>query len=147
MIKGWTKFAGVLVFAAALLGVASSAKADMTTPFPTTWKVQVTGSAATKAAGRADFVEYIYVDANGFSGEQLCRLGMQQTVLNVTAGVPTGTYNVSCTMVSNTYGTMVVSGTVNNTQMQGTMTWTIGTTAYTYTYSGVPYTPDPNVVP
>jgi len=147
MIKGLSKFTGILVFAAALLGIASSAKADLTSPFPATWKVNVTAGAAAKAAGRADFVEYIYCDATGFSGEQICRLGMQQTVLNVTAGTPTGTYNVTCTMVSNNYGTISFTGTVSNTAMSGNITWTIGGTAYAYTYSGVPYTPDPNVVP
>ena len=47
-------------------------------------------------------------------------------------------------MRSNTYGIVNFTGTINNTVMQGTLSWTVGTKVYNYTYNGVPFTPDPN---
>ena len=75
--------ANTVVFVAALLFAAPAARA--TTALPPTWKVNVTADAAAKAAGRHDFVEYIVIEASSFTGEQICRLGMEQTALNVTA--------------------------------------------------------------
>jgi len=147
MVKTWKKFAGLFLFGAALLGVTSSAKAQVAPSLPPTWKVTVTGNAATKAAGRQDFTEFVYIESTSFTGDQICKLGMQQTALTLTAGTTTGTYNVSCTMHSNTQGDVTFTGTVSNTQMSGTISWVIGTTTYTYTYTGVPYTPDPSVLP
>jgi hypothetical protein len=131
----------MVVLAAALFGAAPNAKAQT---LPTAWKVTITADAAAKAAGRNDFVEYIWIESTSFSGEQICRLGMEQTALGVTVGAPAGTYNVTCTMRSNTQGTVNITGTINNTLMQGTFTWTIGTKVYTYSYRGVPFTPDPD---
>jgi hypothetical protein len=145
MIKRFTGLAGFLVVAAGLLGVAPSAKAQVALGLPPTWKVTVTPDAAAKAAGRSAFVEYIVIDATSFSGEQICRLGMQQTALSCSPAVlPVGTYNVSCTMTSNTQGTASFTGTVSNTLMQGTLSWTTGGKTYAYTYTGAPFTPDPN---
>jgi hypothetical protein len=59
----------------------------------------------------------------------------------VTPTATTGVYSVSCTMASDTQGSASFTGTVSNTSMTGTVTWTIGTKAYTYNYSGVPFTP------
>jgi hypothetical protein len=143
MIKRLTGIVGVLGFAAALFCVAPTASAQAM-GLPPTWKVTVTGDAATNAAGRNDFIEYIYIEATSFSGDQICKLGMEQTALGVTAGSTSGTYNVTCTMKSNSQGTVSFSGTVSNTLMSGTINWTIGTKVYAYTYRGVPFTPDPN---
>jgi hypothetical protein len=147
MLKSLKKFTGLFLFGAALLGVTSSAKAQVAPSLPPTWKVNVTGDAAAKAAGRKDFVEFVYIESTSFSGDQICKLGMQQTALSLTAGTTTGTYNVSCTMHSNTQGDVTFAGTVSSTQMSGTISWVIGGTTYTYTYNGVPYTPDPSVQP
>ena len=141
MIKRLSGLASVLVFAAALFAVAPAAKAQS---LPPTWKVDITADASAKAQGRNDFVEYVYIESTSFSGDQICKLGMVQTALGVTASSTPGTYNVTCTMTSNTQGTVTLSGTINNTLMQGTISWTTGGKTYTYTYRGVPFTPDPN---
>ena len=142
MIKRMPLFAGVVVFAAALFGAAPTAKGQAALGLPPAWKVDVTGAASTKAAGRNDFVEYVYIDSSSFTGDQICRLGMVQTALNVTPAATAGTYNVTCTMTSVTQGTASFSGTINNTAMSGTITWTLPSgKVYTYNYSGVPFTP------
>jgi hypothetical protein len=142
MIKRMPVFAGVIVFAAALLGAAPSAKGQTALGLPPAWKVDVTGAASTKAAGRNDFVEYIYIDSSSFTGDQICRLGMVQTSLTVSPAAVAGTYTVACTMTSATQGTASFSGTVSNTSMSGTVTWTLPSgKVYTYSYSGVPFTP------
>jgi len=142
MIKRWPGLASVLVLAAAMFAMAPVAKAQVA--LPPTWKVDVTADAASKAQGRSDFVEYISIEATSFTGEQICRLGMVQTALGVTASSTAGTYNVTCTMTSNTQGTVSFTGTISNTLMQGTLSWTTGGKVYSYTYRGVPFTPDPN---
>ena len=145
MSKRLLGVAGMVVFAAALFGAAPSAKAQVALGLPPTWAVTVTPDAAAKAAGRNEFVEYIVIDSSSFTGEQICRLGMEQTALSCAPAVlPVGTYNVSCTMKSNSQGTVTFTGTVSNTLMQGTLSWTIGTKVYNYSYRGVPFTPDPN---
>ena len=142
MIKRLPVFAGAVVFAAALLGAAPTAKGQAAFGLPPAWKVDVTGAASTKAAGRLDFVEYVYIDSSSFTGDQICRLGMVQTALNVTPAAAPGTYNVSCTMNSATQGTASFSGTINSTSMSGTITWTLPSgKVYTYSYNGVPFTP------
>ena len=143
MTKRLVGLAAIAMFMAGLLWAAPSAKAQAL-GLPPTWAVTVTPDAAAKAAGRNEFVEYIVIEATSFSGEQICRLGMEQTALGVTAGTPSGTYNVTCTMRSNTQGVVTFTGTINNTLMQGTLSWTIGTKVYNYSYKGVPFTPDPN---
>ena len=72
------------------------------------------------------------------------RLGAVQTALSVAPTATAGVYNVTCTLSSNTQGSATLSGTISNTTMSGTLTWTIGAKIYTYSYSGVPFTPDPN---
>ena len=141
-MKRLAAYAGVMVFAAMLLGVAGNAHGQVALGLPPAWKVNVTGSASTKAAGRLDFVEYVYIDSTSFTGDQICRLGMVQQSLNVTLSLIPGTYNVSCTMNSATQGTVSFTGTISNTAMSGTVNWTIGGKTYTYNYSGVPFTPD-----
>lgn len=142
MMKRLPGFAGVLVFAAALFVAAPSAKGQAL-GLPPAWKVDVTGTAATKAAGRDNFVEYIYIEATSFTGEQICQLGFEQQTLTATP-LATGGYTVACTMRSNLQGIVSFSGTINNTEMKGTLTWTVGGKAYTYSYLGRPFTPDPN---
>jgi hypothetical protein len=142
MIKRLPGLTSVLVLAAALFAMAPVAKGQVT--LPPTWKVDVTADAAAKAQGRNDFVEYIYIESTSFSGDQICKLGMVQTALGVTGSGMAGTYNVTCTMTSNTQGTISFTGTVSNTLMQGTLTWTTGGKVYNYTYRGLPFTPDPN---
>jgi hypothetical protein len=134
-------FAGVLVFGAALLGMAPTAKGQT---LPATWKVTITPNASAAADGRREFLEFVYVDSGTFTGDQMYRLGAVQTALSVTPTATTGVYNVSCTLSSNTQGTATLSGTISNTTMTGTLNWTTGGKTYTYTYNGVPFTPDPN---
>jgi hypothetical protein len=142
MIKRLPVLAGAIVFATSLLGAAPTAKGQTALGLPPAWKVDVTGAASTKAAGRSDFVEYIYIDSSSFTGDQICRLGMVQSALSVTPAATAGTYNVSCTMSSTTQGNATFSGTVSNTLMSGTVTWTLPSgKVYTYNYSGVPFTP------
>src|SRR4051812_16850601 len=141
MIKRFTGLAGFLAVAVAMVTFAPSAKADT---IPTTWKVNVVADAASKAQGRNDFVEYIYIETGTFTGEQICKLGFTVTALSVTPGTPTGTYNVSSAMSSNTQGTVTFTGTLSSTVMAGTLSWTTGGKTYTYSYNGVPFTPDPN---
>jgi hypothetical protein len=136
-------FASVVVFGAALLGMAPTAKGQAA-PLPPTWKVNVVADASAKADGRKDFVEYIYIDGATFTGDQIYRLGMVQTGLSVTSSATPGTYNVSCSLSSHTQGDASFTGTINNTTMSGTISWTIGAKTYTYTYTGVPFTADPN---
>lgn len=142
MIKGLTGSMGVLVFAAAMLGGAPTAEGQTALGLPPAWKVDVTGSASTKAAGRLNFVEFVYIDSSSFTGDQICRLGMVQQSLSVTPTATPGLYNVACTMSSATQGTVSFSGTVDSSLMSGTVNWTIGGKTYTYTYKGVPFTPD-----
>jgi hypothetical protein len=134
-------FASVVVFGAALLGMAPTAKGQT---LPATWKVTVTPSASAAADGRREFLEFVYVDSGTFTGDQMMRLGAVQTALSVTPTATPGVYNVTCTLSSNTQGTATLAGTISNTTMSGTLTWTIGAKVYTYNYSGVPFTPDPN---
>jgi hypothetical protein len=141
MIKGLTGSMGVLVFAAAMIGVAPSAQGQAL-GLPPAWKVDVTGSTSTKAAGRLNFVEFVYIDSSSFTGDQICRLGMVQQSLSVTPTATPGLYNVACTMHSATQGTVSFSGTVDSSLMSGTVNWTIAGKTYTYTYKGVPFTPD-----
>jgi hypothetical protein len=141
MIKRLPLFAGVLMFGAALLGMAPTVKGQVAPALPPAWKVDVTASASAKADGRQDFVERIYIESTSFTGDQIYKLGMVQTSLTVTASATPGVYNVACTMQSNTQGTASFTGTISNTDMSGTITWTIGGKAYTYTYKGVPFTP------
>src|SRR3954453_8387316 len=136
-------FASVVVFGAALLGMAPTAKGQAVS-LPPTWKVTVTPSASAAADGRREFLEFVYVDSATFTGDQMMRLGAVQTALAVTPTATPGVYNVTCTLSSNTQGTATLSGTISNTTMSGTLTWTIGAKVYTYSYSGVPFTADPN---
>ena|SRR5437868_2787303 len=145
MIKRFTGLAGFLAVAVAMVVSAPSARAQATPPpIPTTWKVNVVADAASKAAGRNDFVEYIYIEQTSFSGEQICKQGFTVSSLSVAAGSPVGTYNVSSSMTSNTQGSVTFTGTLSSTVMAGTLSWTTGGKTYTYTYNGVPFTPDPN---
>jgi hypothetical protein len=141
MMQRLPLFAGVVMFGAALLGVAPKAIGQVAPALPPAWKVDVTASASAKADGRKDFVEYIYIESTSFTGDQICKLGMVQTSLSMTAAATPGVYNVTCTMQSNTQGTASFTGTVSNTSMSGTVTWIIGAKTYTYIYSGVPFTP------
>ena len=140
MIKRFTGLAGFLAVAVAMVTFAPSAKADT---IPTTWKVNVVADAASKAQGRADFIEYIYIETTTFSGEQICKQGFTVTSQSVALSSTPGVYNVSAAM-SNSQGTITFTGTLSNTVMAGTLSWTTGGKTYTYTYNGVPFTPDPN---
>jgi hypothetical protein len=141
MIKRFTGLAGFLAVAVAMVVSAPSVKADT---IPTTWKVNVVADAASKAQGRADFIEYIYIETGTFTGEQICKLGFVVNTLSVNPGTPTGTYAVSASMNSTSQGTVTFTGTLSSTVMAGTLSWTTGGKTYTYTYNGVPFTPDPN---
>jgi hypothetical protein len=144
MIKRLTGVAGFLAVAVAMVAMAPSAKAQVTSTLPTTWKVNVVADAASKAQGRNDFVEYIYIETTSFSGDQICKLGFVVTSQTVTGTSTAGLYNVSATMTSNSQGTVTFTGTLSNTTMAGTLSWITGGKTYTYTYNGVPFTPDPN---
>ena len=141
MMKRLPLFAGVVMFGAALLGAAPTAKGQVAVSLPPAWKVDVKADASAKADGRKDFVEFVYIDSVSFTGDQIYRLGMVQTSLSVTAAATPGVYNVSCTMQSNTQGTASFTGTISNTAMSGTISWVIGGKTYTYAYTGVPFTP------
>jgi hypothetical protein len=140
-----TQLATLAVLTFSLFGVTTQAiaQAALPSPPPTSWKVNCTASASAKAAGRADFVEYVWCEKTVLSGEQIAQLGFVTATLNVTVDA-SGNFVVNSTMTSNNYGSVSYSATVNQTKLTGTMNWTIGTTTYSYTLDGVPFTPDPN---
>src|SRR3954453_11553959 len=121
MIKRFTGLAGFLAVAVAMVVSAPSVKADT---LPTTWKVNVVADAASKAQGRNDFVEYIYIEATSFSGEQICKQGFTVTSQSVALSSTAGVYNVSAALNSNTQGNITFTGTLSNTVMAGTLSWT-----------------------
>ena len=129
---------GVAVFAAALLAGANSARAQVA--LPPSWQVSVKPDPAATTAGRLSFTEYIWCESTSFTGQEIARLGFVTQSLTATPGA-LGATIVDCTMFSATWGTVKFTATVDSTSMTGTMTWTRGTTVYTYNFSGVPYTP------
>jgi hypothetical protein len=134
-------FAAVVAFAAALFVGAGEAKAQTALGLPPAWQVSVKGDAAAVAAGRLDFAEFIYIDSTSFSGQEIARLGFVTSTLTCAPTGVAGQSTVDCTMTSATWGTVKFSSTVDSTSMTGTMTWTRGATVYTYSFTGVPYTP------
>jgi len=145
MLARRTNWATFAVFTLGLLSLTTNAcgQVALPAPPPTSWKVSCTASAAAKAAGRNDFVEYVWCEQTVLTGEQIARLGFTTTALNVTIDA-LGNFVVSSTMTSNNYGTVAFSATVTQTKLTGTMNWTIAGTTYAYTLNGVPFTPDPN---
>ena len=129
---------GVAVFAAALLAGANGAHAQLA--LPNSWQVSVKPDAAATTAGRLNFTEYIWCESTSFTGQEIARLGFVTQSLTATPGA-LGATIVDCTMWSATWGTVKFTATVDSTSMSGTMTWTRGTTMYTYNFTGVPYTP------
>jgi hypothetical protein len=146
MLVRMTQLATLAVLTLSLFGVTPSASAAAAAPPPTppmSWKVTCTASASAKVDGRTDFVEYVWCEKTMLSGEQIAQLGFVTATLNVTVDA-SGNFVVNSTMTSNNYGTVAYSATVSQTKLTGTMNWTIGSTTYTYTLDGVPFTPDPN---
>jgi hypothetical protein len=141
MMKRWARFAAFVVFAAGLFMVTPSAQGQLFPVLPPAWRVEVMGDSSTHAAGRLDFVEYIYVESTSFTGYQICKLGFVQTDLTATPDA-LGATVVKCTMESKTQGTVSFVSTVTPTLMTGTLTWTIGGKTYNYTFKGEPFTPD-----
>jgi hypothetical protein len=109
------------------------------------WKLTITADAAAKAAGRDDFFEYVYFQGTTFDGQEIARLGFDPGP--ITGGVnAAGQTTFSVTLKSNSQGTVVASGLYLVTTMSGTLTWTRPDgKVYTYNFTGLPYTPDPNV--
>jgi hypothetical protein len=143
MINRSHKWTSVMILATVLFGAAPSALGQVVAAppsLPPAWKVDITATASAKAAGRADFVEYIWYDGSTFTSDQLWRLGFVVQTATATPGVA-GETVVVATLVSNTHGTMAVNMTVNSTSMTGTMSWVVGGVTYAYTLSGAPFTP------
>ena len=132
-------FVAVVAFAAALFVGANQVKAQVA-PLPSTWQVSVKGDGAAAAAGRLDFVEFICCDATSFTGQEIARLGFATSSLTRTVNA-LGQTVVDCTMTSTPWGTVKFNATVDSTSLKGTMTWVQGTSTYSYTFSGVPYSP------
>jgi hypothetical protein len=116
-------------------------------PTPPTgcWKLIITPDAAGKAAGRDAFEEYIYFEGLTFDGQEMARLGFDPGP--ITPGVNgLGQTTFSVTIKSNSSGTILSSGTYLVTSMNGTLKWTKPDgKVYNYTFTGAPYTQDPNI--
>jgi hypothetical protein len=142
--------AGVVVLIPAPAAVAEVLPSTSTTALLYTtadgaWKVNMVADAAAKAAGRADFVEYVTIDGLGFTGMEMCRLGFNPDKSPVTGTNALGETTFSVTMLSASHGTWKATGNFNiaYTTMTGTLTWTKDGVAYKYTFTGARYTPAP----
>ena len=137
----------VFVAALALMAMSQSAFGQLAVgSMPTgCWKMTITADAAAKAAGRLDFYEYVYFEGMTFDGQEIARLGFDPGP--ITGGVNAlGQTTFSVTLKSNTQGTVVSTGIYLTTSMSGTLTWTRPDgRVYTYNFTGVPYTQDPNI--
>ena len=146
---GRTPFWAKLVVAVVVLVAAAPIVFGETTTLPTAptgcWKLIITADAAAKAAGRDDFIEYVYFEGMTFDGQEIARLGFDPGP--ITAGVNAlGQTTFSVTLRSGSQGTVVSSGLYLITSMSGTMTWTRPDgKVYKYNFTGAPYTPDPNL--
>ena len=140
-------WARLFIATVALIAMSQSAFGQLALPTAPTgcWKLVVTADAAAKAAGRDDFIEYVYFQGNTFDGQEIARLGFDPGP--ITAGVNgLGQTTFSVTLVSGSQGTVVANGLYLVTSMSGTLKWTRPDgRVYTYNFTGAPYTPDPNV--
>ena len=109
-----------------------------TATYPTSWELTVTPDSVAKAAGRDAFVERVMFDSLGYTAEVMSAMGFTPKAATINAS---GVFSV--TLVSDHHGSMLWNGTVTTTSVTGTIAWTKGGTTYKYTFTGVPFTPEP----
>jgi hypothetical protein len=143
--------AGRCLLAAAILAAGTpaldnAAFADYATSTPTTaitfgtWKLVVKADTATAAAGLHDFNEYVTIDYDGITAQEMSRMGFGP-ILPVTSSGPSGSMNFTVELSSEGQGKTVWTGNMTSTTMTGTLSWAKNGKTYTYTFKGAPFTP------
>jgi hypothetical protein len=144
--------AGSCLLAAAVLAAGVSAPdnaafantaAVATTPTAVTygtWKLSVKADAATVAAGLHDFNEYVTIDYDGITAQEMSRMGFGP-ILPVTSSGAGGSMNFTVELSSESQGKTVWTGNMTSTTMTGNLNWTKNGKVYTYTFTGAPFTP------
>jgi hypothetical protein len=114
----------------------------VTDPFSgSAYQLTVTPDSATLANGHDVFTEYVFFDSSGYTTKACAALGFAPTAY--TFAPVTGGVKFTCTLVSNSQGTMVWTGTYMNGNISGTMVWTKGSETMNYSWTAQSYTPPP----
>jgi hypothetical protein len=127
-----------------LFGGTRSASAEFTTSLNGTWRLQVKPDAAAVTGGRDAFEEYVLIEDEAITAHEMSRLGFGPIL--PTLGVDaTGAITFTVNLTSKNHGTCTWSGKMTTATMTGTLVWNKNGKTYNYTFTGTPYTPDPNV--
>jgi hypothetical protein len=100
--------------------------------------------AAGVTAGRNAFEEYVLIEDDAITAMEMSRLGFGP-ILPTLGTDASGAITFTVNLTSKNHGTCTWSGKMTSTTMTGTLVWNRDGKTYNYTFTGTPYTPDPNV--